>query len=142
MGTIYGTLRLSLFTPAGTLVKKNDRLCLIRISAGAEKSLYVGECASDGSYEVRRDRQVVGYFSGCPASFSLTKERRPPYEAQHCEDCGVTGTCRSIPIAASNVVLRNLLATLIILVLGYVLTKAMLAIYATQDSTTLPIRSK
>jgi hypothetical protein len=141
MGTVFGSLKLSLVTPAGTLEKKNDQICLIRMSAGSENSLYVGECASDGSYEVRRDGQVVGYFTGCPSAFTLTKNRLPPYAAQDCEDCGIDGTCRSIPIAASNVVLSNLLATLVVLLLAYILTRAMLAIYNAKDGSNIPIKN-
>ena len=147
MGNLSGSLKMSLFTPEGRQVKTSDQLCLIKMSAGSDNCVYIGECVSDGDYEVTKDQHLVGFFTGCPSAFTLTRNRLPPYQpdAPGCKTStipcshSVEGSCSSVRLAVSNSVLISIAATLVILVVGFILTRVLFSIYNSKDSTNTPI---
>jgi hypothetical protein len=153
MGNIFGPLSVSLFTPAGVLAKKQDQVCLTTLSLNSETSVYFGECASDGTYQVALGQEALGYFNGCPAHVVLTTTRLPPYPAAPAcapstgppsasiAPCinDITGVCSAIPVPLSNAALTAIVTAVVVLLIGTILTVTLSAIYRHSDSTSAPI---
>ena len=140
MGNLFGRLKVNLHTDTGSAPVKHDRTCYTKLRFQKALSVYIGECARNGTYVINSvDGADVGSFKGCPSSMTF----QAPAELVDGKekDSTVRGTCHDAPINLSNTIWRIIIVSICVVVFGSLFMFGILLIYNHKDSSNTSITS-
>ena len=133
MGQVMGELRIQESVPQNSVRADPTHTCLTMTNLDEQVGTWLGPCAPESEYVVKRNDVVVAKFGGCPGNLTFAKGEGL--------STSVTGECRALGPALTIPQWKTLVGIAATLILGPLMAYVAVRMMSHEDATTAPIRS-